>query len=112
MRAHICDRQVYRNKLEDIERTLRSWEGDIGGVSVAELFRGPLLCDNLPDVLGDTSCIHKTKVNHYFLVVNIKHFNYKFKLSTPLTIKKTPLILRHQFNIILQETWRCQYKKH
>lgn len=84
--------RINKNILEGIERTLRSWEGEIGGVSVTELLRGPLLCDGLPDVLGDTSCLHKTKLNynHFFLKVFIEHFNYKVKLITPLTIKTTP----------------------
>lgn len=50
----------------------------MGGVSVTELLRGPLLCDNLPDVLGDTSCLHKTKPN-------LITFFLKFKLSTSIT---------------------------
>lgn len=32
--------------------------GDTGGLSVNEPLSGPL-CDNLPEVLGDTSCCQK-----------------------------------------------------
>lgn len=31
-------------------------EGETGGLSLREPFKGPLLCESLPDVLGDTSC--------------------------------------------------------
>lgn len=31
-------------------------EGETGGLSVREPLRGPLLCDSLPEVRGDTSC--------------------------------------------------------
>jgi hypothetical protein len=31
-------------------------EGETGGLSVKEPLRGPLLCESLPEVRGDTSC--------------------------------------------------------
>jgi hypothetical protein len=31
-------------------------DGETGGLSVKEPLRGPLLCESLPEVRGDTSC--------------------------------------------------------
>lgn len=53
---------TYKGK---IKGTLSSSsEGEIGGLSV----RGPLLCESLPDVNGDTSCYFPNKQTHHYYV--------------------------------------------
>ena len=50
-----------------------SSEGEMGGLSVSSVrqtFRGPLLCDSLPEVRGDTSCTHDMPIVKLFVPFN------------------------------------------
>lgn len=45
-----------RELYETLTTSSNSSEGEIGGLSDSAKFKGPLLCESLPDVNGDTSC--------------------------------------------------------
>jgi hypothetical protein len=56
---HVRGRREEKEREREREReTLVSSisEGETGGLSVKEPLRGPLLCESLPEVRGDTSC--------------------------------------------------------
>ncbi|KAF5813529.1 hypothetical protein HanXRQr2_Chr03g0099561 [Helianthus annuus] len=61
-------------------------EGETGGLSVSDPFSGPLLCESLPDVLGDTSSCQ----NHENSTSKKQHFHQRKQQQMTHRLRQYP----------------------